>query len=343
MSPLCESFLRADQLRQMEPFYPLHVFVCERCSSSSSRRSLRREEIFTEYAYFSSYSTCWVEHARHVRRDRSASASVSGRTTLSSSWPRTTATCCSTSSARAFRSSASSPLPTSPRRRRSVASRPSSRSSAARRRERLAGQEARSLVVGNNVLAQVPDLNDFVAGVKILLATTAPRLSSSRTCCACSTSLQYDTIYHEHFSYFSLATSPRSSPPTASSVYDVEELCDARRLAARVRPARGRPARDRRPPSPRCCPRGGGRPSLAGALRSVRRGRKESKRALLELLIALRREGRQVVGYGAPGKANTLLNYCASAPTCSTTPSTATPTSTGASRPARTSRSTRRR
>ena len=127
----------------------------------------------------------------------------------------------------------------------------------------------------------------------------------------CSTGLQYDTIYHEHFSYFSLASISAIFAAHGLDVIDVEELPTSRRLAPRLRRARCRSARSRRPRSRSSC----ARESEEGLRDPDRYAQfaedvEESKRALLELLIRLRRDGKHVVGYGAPGKGNTLLNYC---------------------------------
>ena len=210
----------------MERFYPLHVRVCTRCWLVQLPEFVAPEEIFTEYAYFSGYSTSWVEHARRYVEMITRAAGARRRTTSSSSSPRTTATCSSTSSAPASRSSGSTRRRTSQRRPRSAGCRRSSSSSAAQwpSGSRPRGERA-SLIVGNNVLAQVPDLNDFVGGVAIAArAATERRRSSSRTCSVCSSELQYDTIYHEHFSYFSFATIVEILRAHGLEAYDVEEL-----------------------------------------------------------------------------------------------------------------------
>ena len=171
MSPLCESYLRADQLNEMEPFYPLHVYVCDACFLVQLEEYVPPEEIFTEYAYFSSYADCWVEHARALHGRDDATASASAATASSSRSRATTATCCSTSSRAASRASASSRRRTSPRRaeERGVPTLVEFFGASGRGSSWRRGRQA-DLLLGNNVLAQVPDLNDFVAGMKILLA-----------------------------------------------------------------------------------------------------------------------------------------------------------------------------
>ena len=170
MSPLCERFLDADEIRLMEPFYPLRVFACEECYLVQLEALVPPEEIFTEYAYFSSYSSSWVEHARrYVEMIAGSARARAGRLRRRARFERRLP-------APAF------PRLGSPRSRdrsggerrrrlpRNAGCRRSSGSSDARRRPSWSVEGKRaSLVIGNNVIAQVPDLNDFVGGVKIIL------------------------------------------------------------------------------------------------------------------------------------------------------------------------------
>ena len=166
-----------------------------------------------------------------------------------------------------------------------------------------------SLIIGNNVLAQVPDLNDFVAGVPILLGDDGTATFEFPHLLRLIDGLQYDTIYHEHFSYFSFGTigeimrAHGLEITTSRSYGRTEGRCGSTRStrAARTRSARRSPSSS-----------GEEEEGLRSAERYAQFAEdvKESKRALLDLLIDLRREGRQIVGYGAPGKGNTLLNYC---------------------------------
>ncbi len=165
-------------------------------------------------------------------------------------------------------------------------------------------------MLGNNVLAQVPDLNDFVHGVAILLAPGGTTTFEFPHLARLLEGLQYDTIYHEHFGYFSLTTIREVFAAHGLTVVDVEELQShggSLRVYAQHAAAAGAPS-----------PAVGelaAREEAEGLLdperyRAFAREVEESKRTLLELLIRLKREGKQVVGYGAPGKGNTLLNYC---------------------------------
>jgi hypothetical protein len=310
MSPPCNSFLRAEQIRQMEPFYPLHVFACERCWLMQLERFVPPDEIFTEYAYFSAYSTSWVEHARRYVE------MISERLDLG--WDDLVVELASNDGylLQHFVGTGVPILGIDPA--ANVAQDAESRGVPTRvaffGRETAAELAAEgrlaSLVIGNNVLAQVPDLNDFVAGVKTILRGDGTATFEFPHLLRLVDGLQYDTIYHEHFSYFSLETFAEILGAHGLEAYDVEELSthggSLRVYAQHV---------------------GGSRPTSVTVQALVARERveglrsperyarfaeevKESKRALLDLLIGLRREGKQVVGYGAPGKGNTLLNYC---------------------------------
>jgi SAM-dependent methyltransferase len=310
MSPLCESFLTADRIEEMEPFYPLHVRACTSCWLVQLPAFVRAEEIFTEYAYFSAYSTSWVEHARRyaenmrTRLDLGESdlvielASNDGYL-LQHFVPRGIPVLGVDPAANVARAAEDRGVPTLVEFFGSTVA------------ERLVAEgRSASLVVGNNVLAQVPDLNDFVAGVRIVLRPGGTATFEFPHLLHLLAGLQYDTIYHEHFSYFSFATVRDVLRAHALEVYDVEQLSThggSLRVFAQHSGGshRERPAVEQMLETER-----------AEGLRTVERYAvfaervEESKRALLELLVELRRSGKQIVGYGAPGKGNTLLNYC---------------------------------
>jgi hypothetical protein len=167
-----------------------------------------------------------------------------------------------------------------------------------------------SLIVGNNVLAQIPDLNDFIAGVAILLASDGTATFEFPHLLRLLDGVQYDTIYHEHYSYFSFRTIGTILEKHGLAVYDVEEL-----------PTHGGSLRVYAQHAGGPYPVGDATTELLEREEASRLHRperyvqfsedvKESKRSLLDLLIRLRRDGARVAGYGAPGKGNTLLNYC---------------------------------
>ena len=311
MSPLCESFLRAEQIRTMEPFYPLHVFACERCWLVQLEAFVPPEEIFTEYAYFSAYSTAWVEHAREYVE------MIRGRLGLGGDDLVVELASNDGYLLQHFVGTGVPVLGIDPA--ANVAEAAEARGVPTlveffgrETATRLAAQGRRAtLVLGNNVLAQVPDLNDFVAGVKILLRDEGTATFEFPHLLRLVDELQYDTIYHEHFSYFSFATIREILEHHGLEAYDVEELwTHGGSLRVYAQHAGGTHARSAAVGELLA------REDAAGLRDSARYARfaedvKESKRALLDLLIRLRREGRTIAGYGAPGKGNTLLNYCA--------------------------------
>jgi C-methyltransferase C-terminal domain/Putative zinc binding domain/Methyltransferase domain len=310
MSPLCESFLRADQIRQMEPFFPLRVFACERCYLVQLEAFVRPDEIFAEYAYFSAYSTAWVEHARQYVEMISKRLSLGADdlvVELASNDGYLLQHFVGTDIQILGIDPAANVAEAAEERGVPTLVEFFGRESAQRLAD--AGKRA-SLILGNNVLAQVPDLNDFVAGVQVLLRDDGTATFEFPHLLRLLDGLQYDTIYHEHFSYFSFATIAEILRAHGLDVYDVEELwTHGGSLRVYAQHAGG--------------PHETGNAVAKLVAREEREGLrsperytkfaedvKECKRALLELLIGLRREGKQVVGYGAPGKGNTLLNYC---------------------------------
>ena len=310
MSPLCESFVPADRLERMEPFYPLHVRACTRCWLVQLPALVAPEDIFTEYAYFSGYSTAWVEHARAYVEMIRARLEL-GETDLVVEL--------ASNDGYLLQHFVGTDVPV-------LGIDPAANVAAAAEErgvptlveffgretaKRLVAEGRRaSLVVGNNVLAQVPDLNDFVAGVKLVLRDEGTATFEFPHLLQLLDGLQYDTIYHEHFSYFSLGAVAEIFRAHGLEVYDVEELwTHGGSLRVYAQHAGGPHATHEAVQQLLAHEE---REGLRSPDRYVRFAEmvKESKRTLLGLLIDLRREGRQIVGYGAPGKGNTLLNYC---------------------------------
>ena len=310
VSPLCERFLDADEIRQMEPFYPLHVFACDQCHLVQLEALVPPEEIFTEYAYFSAYSSSWVEHARRyveMIRARLALGPDDFVIELASNDGYLLQHFLGSGVPVLGIDPAANVVKDAEERGVPTLVRFFGRQTA----ENLAGQgERASLVIGNNVIAHVPDLNDFVGGVKIILRESGTATFEFPHLLRMLARVQYDTIYHEHFSYFSFTAIGRVLDAHGLEVYDVEELpTHGGSLRVYAQHAAG---------PHEITPTVSALLALeeAEGLRSPERYAQftdeviESKRALLDLLIQLRREGAHVVGYGAPGKANTLLNYC---------------------------------
>ena len=310
-SPLCESYLAAEQLDGMEPFYPLHVYVCAECFLVQLKEYVSGEEIFTEYAYFSSYSDSWLAHARRYTEqmiaqfDLDASSQVievasNDGYLLQYFVERGVPSLGIEPAANVAKVAVQRGVPTL---------------------VKFFGREtARQLVedgiqadllLGNNVLAQVPDLNDFVAGLKIALAPNGVITIEFPHLMQLVANNQFDTIYHEHFSYFSWVSAERIFAAHGLVLYDVEELPThggSLRIYARHVEDETKPVTERAQSLRQ-------REVDAGLLsldyyRSFARQVEATKRDLLEFLIQAKRSGKRIVGYGAPGKGNTLLNYC---------------------------------
>jgi SAM-dependent methyltransferase len=310
MSPLCESFLAAPQLDAMEPYYPLRVLVCGSCFLVQLGEYVSPENIFREYAYFSSYSTSWVAHAK-AYCDMIASRLGLGPDSL----------VVELASNDGYLLQHFLPLgipvlgiePAA-----NVAKVAIDKSIATRvdffgveLAETLVAEGKRAdLIIGNNVLAQVPDLNDFVAGMARLLAPDGVVTLEFPHLERLMAENQFDTIYHEHFSYFSLIAIERLAASHGLKVIDVDEL-PTHGGSLRVYLAHlgsTRPT-SKRVPELLARERRQGLDDLA-TYASFAEGVTRTKRRLLSFLIAAKDAGKVICGYGAPGKGNTLLNYC---------------------------------
>jgi hypothetical protein len=311
MSPLCESYVPAEAVNHMEPFYPLHVWVCRSCLLVQLEEYVSAEHIFTEYAYFSSYSTAWLKHAEDYV------AMITERLGLG---PRSHVVELASNDGYLLQYFVKRGVP-------ALGIEPAvnvAKVAVERGVETLVkffgkelgqslaaeGRQA-DLILGNNVLAQVPDLNSFVAGIRALLKPTGTVTLEFPHLQRLYEENQFDTIYHEHFSYFSLVAVEKIMAAHDLSIFDVEELWThggslriyARPASDATRPVSARVVDLRR------------REEAAGYLDIAHYVRfeeqvRETKRKLLETLTGLKRKGKRIAGYGAPGKGNTLLNYC---------------------------------
>ena len=311
MSPLCESFVSAEESNQMEPFYPLHAYVCEGCFLVQVQAYVRPEHIFTEYAYFSSYSDSWLRHAEAYvdmivkRLDLGARHSV---VELGSNDGYLL---------QYFVTRGIDVLGIEPAANiAEVAVKRGVRTLArlfdvGLAQELVAGGCRPDLLIGNNVLAQIPDLNGFVAAMKILLGPRGVITMEFPHLMRLMEENQFDTIYHEHFSYFSLLTVERIFATHGLTLFDVDELPThggSLRIYARHAEDDGKIVESRvRDLRERELATGLDRLEHYGMFAEQVR---ETKRRILDFLIGARRRGKSVVGYGAPGKGNTLLNYC---------------------------------
>ena len=311
MSPLCESFLEQSQLNQMEPFYPLHLYVCRNCFLVQLLEYVSPEELFREYAYFSSYSTTWLDHARSYTEqiiDQLALSAASAVVEIASNDGYLL---------QCFQQRGIPVLGIEPARNVAQVAQDKGIDTiteffGTELASSLAA-EARTadLLIGNNVLAQVPDLNDFVAGVKLVLKPTGVVTMEFPHLMRLVEENQFDTIYHEHYSYFSFLTTQALLSSHGLTIYDVEELPThggSLRVYARHAEDSSKPISSRAT-SLTAREREAGVDTLeyyggfAGRVRNA-------KYNLLSFLIRAAEDGKSVVGYGAPGKGNTLLNYC---------------------------------
>jgi len=311
MSPLCESYLRADQINQMEPFYPLHVYVCSRCFLVQLQEYVNPKDIFSDYLYFSSYSDSWLAHAKaYVEKmtDRFQLNKSSLVVEVASNDGYLLQYFVANGIPVLGIEPAANIAPVAVRKGVPTLVKFFGVETA---RELVAQGKRCDLLLGNNVLAQVPDLNDFVAGMKILLAPTGVITIEFPHLMRLMDENQFDTIYHEHFSYFSFVTAEKIFAAHGLTLFDVEEL-STHGGSLRIY---GRHAEDSSKPVDARVHELRGREEAAGFISlerytSFAEQVNETKRKLLEFLIGAKRSGKRIAGYGAPGKGNTLLNFC---------------------------------
>lgn len=311
MSPLSNAFLDASALVKMEPFYPLHAYVCAQCLLVQLEEFESPEHIFGDYAYFSSYSDSWLEHARNYveqimrRLDLGASNHVIEIASNDGYLLQY------------FKAQGVPVLGIEPA--ANVAAVATAKGIptdiaffgvATAQRLAAAGRQA-DLLLGNNVLAHVPGLNDFVAGLKILLKPAGVITLEFPHLLRLIEKNQFDTIYHEHFSYFSFLTVERIFAHHGLVLFDVEQLSThggSLRIYARHAEDASKPvgtAIDRlRAEETKA------KLHLLATYADFAAQVRKTKRALLEFLIKAKGEGKTIVAYGAPAKGNTLLNYC---------------------------------
>lgn len=311
MSPLCESYVSAEGLNCMEPFYPLHVYVCDRCFLVQLEEYVSPAEIFSEYAYFSSYSDSWLMHAKSYTEMIIRRLNLDGRSLVMELASNDGYLL------QYFIQNGIPALGVEPAANVAVVAVDRGVPTVVKFFGRQTAHELSvehglvDLVIGNNVLAQVPDLNDFVGGMKIVLKPGGVITMEFPHLMRLMSENQFDTIYHEHFSYFSFLAVERIFSSHGLTLFDVEELPThggSLRIYARHAEDSSKPISDRAAEL-------GRREEDAGFHRlehylTFGEKVKQTKRKLLEFLIDAKREGKTIAGYGAPGKGNTLLNYC---------------------------------
>ncbi len=311
MSPISNAFIPLAQAHLGEKFYPLHAYVCDQCLLVQLEEFETPDEIFNEnYAYFSSYSQFWLTHCQQYTElmiDRFELNSHSQVIEIASNDGYLL---------QYFQTKNIPVLGIEPAANVAAAAEAKGIAnlvkffSVATAMELVATGKQADLLLGNNVLAHVPDLNDFVAGMKILLAPTGVITMEFPHLLNLVQQNQFDTIYHEHFSYFSLLAVAKIFAYHGLTIFDVEELSTHGGSLRIYAQHQGNPR------------------SISDSINQLKAKEKAAgldqmatydafadriqatKRQLLSFLIAAQESGKQVVGYGAPAKGNTLLNYC---------------------------------
>jgi SAM-dependent methyltransferase len=296
----------------MEPFYPLQVFVCGKCFLVQLQEFVAPENIFSDYLYFASYSDTWLAHAKRYTDEMVRRFPISEKSLVIE---------IASNDGYLLQYFAEKNIPVlgvepaanvaqvAAKKGISSITKFFSRETA---KELVAAGKRADLLLGNNVLAHVPDVNDFVEGMKILLKPQGVITMEFPHLMQLMEQNQFDTIYHEHFSYFSFLTVQKIFAAHGLTLFDVEELPThggslrifARHAEDSTKPV-GQAVTD-------LCAReeAGGYARLETYSRFAEQV-KETKRKLLEFLINAKRNGKKIAAYGAAAKGNTLLNYCA--------------------------------
>lgn len=311
MSPLCESFPSAADLNRGEVYYPLHVYVCEKCFLVQLEQYESPENIFSDYAYFSSFSDSWLKHAENYCNKMATRFGLSAKSLVIE---------VASNDGYLLQYFVRQNIPV-------LGIEPAANVAkvavekgvttlvrflgAAVAKDLAAEGRCADLVLGNNVLAQVPDLNDFVKGLKILLKPEGVLTLEFPHLLRLMELNEFDTIYHEHFSYFSMLTTKQLFEAHALKVFDVEELPTH---GGSLRVYGCRAESKTHPVGPKVKDLIGqeekaGLGSIKG-YENFAAQVKQTKWALVDFLLKAAREGKSVAGYGAPGKSATLLHYC---------------------------------
>ncbi|MEL7297285.1 MAG: class I SAM-dependent methyltransferase [Pseudomonadota bacterium] len=311
MSPLCQTHIKPEQLNNMEPFYPLHALVCEDCRLVQLDEFVAPDDIFSEYAYFSSFSDSWVAHAERYVEKMCGELSLDGESQVME---------IASNDGYLLQHFVKRQIPVlgiEPAANIAEAAREKGIRTTVRffgddsAREIVAEYGHADLLLGNNVLAHVPDLNGFVAGMKIVLAEHGTITMEFPHLYRLMESNQFDTIYHEHFSYFSFLVVERVFAAHGLTLFDVEELPThggSLRIYARHQGDETRPLTDRL--------KALRRREIDDGLDTMARYQQFADQVtrtrwnIMRFFVEAREAGKKVVGYGAPGKGNTLLNYC---------------------------------
>jgi SAM-dependent methyltransferase len=316
MSPVSNAFIEPEALLRMEPFYPLHAYVCSSCLLVQLADWQRPEDMFNEnYAYFSSYSDSWLRHARDYV------AMMVDRFGIN---PRHQVVEIASNDGyllQYFRERNIPVLGIEPAanvaeaaRRRGIPTWGDFFGRPAANKLEAAGRQA-DLLIGNNVLAHVPDVNDFVAGVRQALKPSGIFTFEFPHLLRLLEANQFDTIYHEHYSYLSWLAVERIFARHGLVLFDVEKLWThggSLRVFGRRAEADTNGAGER-VEALRAEEKSFGLEGL-DVYQTFQERVRRTKRRLLRFLIEAKDAGRRIAAYGAPAKGNTLLNFCGIGP-----------------------------
>ena len=311
MSPLSNAFLKPAQLNHAEPFYPLHAYVCEHCLLVQLDSFESPQDIFTNYAYFSSYSETWLQHAQtytHLMIEQFGLNKASQVIEIASNDGYLL---------QYFQEKGIPVLGIEPA--VNVAEVAQSKGiptlvkffGVDTAKELVSQGKQANLLIGNNVLAHVPNLNDFVAGMKVILKPEGIITLEFPHLLKLIQQNQFDTIYHEHFSYFSFLTVEALFAKHGLTLFDVEELPThggSLRIYGKHENTALMPV-SQRIFQLRDQEKQAGLDKIETYLSFIEKV-KATKRNLLSFLVAAKNQGKSIVGYGAAAKGNTLLNYC---------------------------------
>jgi SAM-dependent methyltransferase len=310
MQPLCESYVSQDHLNKMEPFYPLHAYVCDNCFLVQLEEYVAPAEIFSEYAYFSSFSDAWLTHAKNYVEMITQKLGLNKNSLVME---------IASNDGYLLQYFVQKRIPV-------IGIEPAANIAEVaikkgvntlvmffdkRTAAELASKQKADLIIGNNVLAQVPEINGFVEGIKTVLKPSGVITIEVPHLRNLIAENQFDTIYHEHFSYFSFIALEKIFAEHGLTIYDVDEI-PTHGGSLRIYACH---AEDKSKPVTTSVKKlkqsevTEGFEDISKYI-SFAENVKETKRSLLFSLINLKRKRKTIVGYGAPGKGNTLLNYC---------------------------------
>lgn len=312
MSPLCQDHVKPDELNRMEPFYPLHAFVCSNCFLVQLEEFVAPSEIFNDYAYFSSYSDSWLQHAKRYSDQITERLSI-GRNNLVAEL--------ASNDGYLLQYFAEKKIPVLGIEPAANVAEYAITKRGIRTETKFFGLDTANqmvakygkadLLIGNNVLAHVPDINDFVSGMKAFLNTEGVITMEFPHLLRLVERNQFDTIYHEHFSYLSFTTVQKIFKYHGLALFDVEELPThggSLRIYAKHREDVSKQVSSR-VADLLSLEESAGMSSLSFYSDFESKVR-NTKRRILEFLIDAKNNNKTIAGYGAPGKGNTLLNYC---------------------------------